>query len=70
VGMIQKHYNIFEPGYFRNFISVRDPEDIIKEALEPYKAKIVKSNTQSLWYELTINWHDEQLYTLFVLRWL
>jgi hypothetical protein len=66
--MITKKYNKLDPGYFRNFVLSNDPEGIIEEGLAPYKATINANELTHLWYELTINWHDEQLYTLFVLR--
>jgi hypothetical protein len=66
---MQKQYNRFDTGYFRNFVRSHDPEDIMEEALAPYKATIVKSNVRPHWSKITIDWHDEQLYTLFVLRW-
>jgi hypothetical protein len=66
--MITKKYNKLDPGYFRNFVIRHYFDDNIEEGLEPYKATIDPNELTHFWYELTINWHDEQLYTLFVLR--
>jgi hypothetical protein len=64
--MIKKQYYRITPGYFKNFIDSNDPEGIIEEGLEPYKATIGKSKNKN--HKLNVKWHDEKLYTLFVLR--
>lgn len=53
--------------YFNNFIKAHDPEATIEDELKKYKATIAKSKLPNV--KMNIQWHDEQLYTLFVLRW-
>mgnify|MGYP003351482967 FL=1 len=64
--MIKRQYRRGQPGYFNNFINSHDPEDTVEEHLKPYNATVAKSKNKT--YILNIKWHDEQLYTLFVLR--
>lgn len=68
VGMIKKQYRQGQPGYFKNFVDAHDGEDIIEDALKPYKATIAKSKYRNN-YAINVKWHDERLYTWFVLRW-
>lgn len=64
--MIKKQYIRSQKGYFNNFIMSNDPEGIIEDGLRKYKATLAKSKNKH--YKLNVKWHDEQLYTLFVLR--
>lgn len=69
--MIKRQYYRYphpsEVCYFHNFIKAHDPEAIIEDELTKYKATIGKSkNTNTT---MNVKWHDEHLYTLFVLRW-
>lgn len=64
--MIKKQYERSQLGYFNNFILSHNGEDVIEERLKEYKATLAKSKNK--YYKLNIKWHDEQLYTLFVLR--
>ena len=64
--MLKKQYLRLEPGYFYNFINSNDPEGIVEDALKEYKATLGKSKNKN--YKLNVKWHDEKLYTLFVLR--
>lgn len=66
--MIRKQYRQGVPGYFNNFVKAYDPEDSMDEALKPYKATLAKSKFHNN-YAINVKWHDEELYTLFVLRW-
>ena len=68
--MIKRQYHRYPlPGaecYFHKFIKAHDPESIIEDELTKYKATIGKSkNTHAI---MNVKWHDEHLYTLFVLR--
>ena len=65
--MIKKQYERSRTGYFNNFILSHDGEDVIEERLKEYKATLAKSKNK--YYKLNVKWHDEQLYTIFVLRW-
>ena len=65
--MIKKQYTRSQRGYFDNFILSNDPEGSIEDGLRPYKATIAKSKYKNN-YKLNVKWHDEKLYTLFVLR--
>ena len=65
--MIKKQYHRMTPGYFYNFVNQRtNMEDHIEDGLRPYNASLGKSKNRN--YKLNVKWHDEQLYTLFVLR--
>lgn len=66
--MIRKQYERSQMGYFNNFILSHNGEDIIEEQLKPYKAKLAKSKYKNN-CKLNVKWYDEQLYTIFVLRW-
>lgn len=67
MAMIRKQYRSGKPGYFLNFIHANDPEESIDEALKPYQATIAKSKNDR--YLFNVKWHDEKLYTVFVLEW-
>jgi len=64
--MIKKQYERSQTGYFNNFILSHNGEDVIEERLKEYKGTLGKS--KSKYYKLNVKWHDEYLYTLFVLR--
>jgi hypothetical protein len=64
--MIKKQYERSQLGYFNNFLLSHNGEDVVEEALKEYNVTIAKSKDK--YYKLNIKWHDEQLYTLFVLR--
>ncbi len=64
--MIKKQYRRDQRGYFNNFILAHDGDDVIEEKLKEYHATLAKSKNK--YYMLNVKWHDEQLYTLFVLR--
>jgi hypothetical protein len=66
--MIKKQYHRSERGYFDNFIRSNDPEGSIEDRLKEYKATLAKSKNKH--YKLNVKWHDEQLYAIFVLRYL
>ena len=69
--MIKKQYNRFDFGnYFNNFVAhniTKDSEALIEDALKPYKATVAKSKNRHA--KLNVKWHNEELYTMFVLRW-
>ena len=65
--MIKKQYDRFKQGYFYNFINSNDPEGVIEDGLKKYKAKLAKSKYKNN-CKLNVKWYDEQLYTIFVLR--
>lgn len=65
--MIKKQYTRSQRGYFDNFILSNDPEGSIEDGLKKYKATVAKSKYKNN-YKLNVKWHDEKLYTLFVLR--
>lgn len=55
------------PGYFYNFVNQQPNMDSqIEDGLRPYNASLGKSKNRN--YKLNVKWHNEQLYTLFVLR--
>jgi hypothetical protein len=62
--MITKIYGWWDSDYFDNFIDAQDSGLLITEALKPYDAT-VKITTKAV----EVTWHDETLYTLFVLTW-
>jgi hypothetical protein len=64
--MIKKQYRWGQPSYFTNFIRAHDGDDIIEEKIKEYNATIAKSKNRH--YLMNVKWHDEQLYTIFVLR--
>lgn len=64
--MIKKQYRRSQRGYFDNFIMTHHPDDSIDEQLKLYNATIAKSKNKH--YKMNVKWYDEQLYTLFVLR--
>ena len=69
--MIKRQYDRTKKGYFNNFINSTDPnsdytEKVIEERLKAYNATVGKSKNDN--YKVNVKWHDEQLYTLFVLR--
>lgn len=71
VGMIKRQYKRaygYDPRcYFNNFIDAHNGEDIVEEALKPYKATMGKSKRKD--YLINIKWHDPKLYLMFILRW-
>jgi len=66
--MIKKQYRQGQSSYFKNFVDAHDGEDSIEEALKPYKATIAKSKYRN-GYVINVKWHDEKLYTWFILKW-
>lgn len=65
--MIKKQYDRTKKGYFNNFINSTDyTETVIEERLKKYNATVGKSKNDH--YKVNVKWHNEQLYTLFVLR--
>ena len=69
--MIKRQYDRTKKGYFNNFINSTDPnsdytEKVIEERLKAYNATMGKSKNDH--YKVNVKWHNEQLYTLFVLR--
>ena len=65
--MIKRQYHRMTPGYFYNFVNQqKDMDAHIEDGLRPYRASLAKSKNR--YYKLNVKWHDEQLYTLFVLR--
>ena len=67
VAMIKKQYHRMDPGYFYNFVNQQPNMDLhIEDGLRPYNASLGKSKNRN--YKLNVKWHNEQLYTLFVLR--
>lgn len=67
MAIIRKQYRSNKPSYFLNFVRANNPEASIDEALKPYRATIAKSKNDR--YLFNVKWHDERLYTMFVLRW-
>lgn len=66
--MIKKQYDRYaDSGYFHNFVMQLSPTGYVKEALVPYKATIGKSKNPRA--TINVKWHDEKLYSLFVMRW-
>lgn len=66
--MIKRQYHRVAPGYFYNFINNRvDMNARIEDGLREYGATLAKSKNKN--YKLNVKWHNEKLYTLFVLRW-
>jgi hypothetical protein len=71
--MIKKQYARYRwitdspPCYFNNFIAAHDPDDIIEDELQPYKATLGKSKNKHT--KLNVKWQDDSLYMMFVLRW-
>lgn len=65
--MIKKQYTRSQRGYFDNFILSNNPEGSIEDGLKKYNATVAKSKYKNN-YKLNVKWHDEKLYTLFVLR--
>jgi len=64
--MIKKQYRRGQRGYFDNFIMAHHGNDIIEEKLKEYNAMLAKSKNKH--YKMNVKWYDEQLYTIFVLR--
>jgi len=64
--MIKRQYQLTGyNGYFDNFMqSLKNNSDLASQ-LMPYQATIAKSKSR----KINVKWHDEKLYTLFVLRW-
>ncbi len=66
--MIKRQYHRVAPGYFYNFINNQvDMNARIEDGLREYEATLAKSKNKN--YKLNVKWHNEKLYTLFVLRW-
>ena len=65
--MIKRQYRRGEYSYFNNFINAHDPNEVIEDKLKLYKATIAKSKNKN--YIMNVKWHDEKMYSLFVLRW-
>jgi hypothetical protein len=70
--MIKRQYNKWDAKkecYFHNFLKQYDTDlkrEDLKEHLKPYKATLSKTTYQ---YKINVKWHEDRLYTLFVLRW-
>ena len=65
--MIKRQYDRRLPGYFNTFVNTTDyTQTVIEERLKEYNATVGKSKYSH--YKVNVKWHNEQLYTLFVLR--
>lgn len=67
--MIKKQYIRYAPNtYFGKFMNIMDDGFHSLDAeLSKYQATIAKSKNYNA--KINVKWHNEKLYTLFVLRW-
>jgi hypothetical protein len=67
--MIKKQYIRYAPNtYFGKFVNTTDDTlNSLRVELSKYQATIAKSKNYNA--KINVKWHNEKLYTLFVLRW-
>jgi hypothetical protein len=67
--MNKKQYVPYDPNtYFGKFMNtIDDGFHSLDVELSKYQATIAKSKNYNA--RINVKWHDEKLYTLFVLRW-
>lgn len=64
--MIKRQYRQGKHSYFNNFLKSHTTE-MIDDNLKLYNATIAKSKNMN--YIINVKWHDEKMYSLFLLRW-